>query len=68
MRAEAHHEAKPYLLTCTQMPGTAVFLPRGWGRATVSLGDTLSLSVREVGMGYGWELTCAAEQRAGRVT
>ena len=49
VRAEAHHEAKPYLLTCTQMPGTAVFLPRGWGRATVSLGDTLSLSVREVG-------------------
>ena len=43
LRKLPYDDAKSYVITCTQQPGTAVYLPEGWSRATVSLGDTVAL-------------------------
>ena len=47
LRARPYDDAKRHLLTCTQAPGSAVYLPAGWARAAVHLGDAVALTVQQ---------------------
>jgi hypothetical protein len=64
LRLEPYHESKASLLTCTQTPGTAVYLPAGWARAAVAFGETVSLGVQETGWGAEWAAKAMAEEEA----
>jgi hypothetical protein len=44
LRSAVHESGKQYVLTCVQPPGSAVFVPGGWWRATINFGDAVAMT------------------------